>query len=95
MINSVYGKTMENLRKTINVRLVKNEKNFKYFAVIKPVLTLNKPSYVGFTVLELSKWFMYDFQRNFIKKKLMLIYYLMIQTVLLMKSNQKIFMKNF
>ena len=66
MINSVYGKTMENLRKTINVRLVKNEKNLKYFAAIKPVLTLNKPSYVGFTVLELSKWFMYDFQCNFI-----------------------------
>ena len=26
MINSVYGKTMENLRKRINVRLVNNEK---------------------------------------------------------------------
>ena len=28
MINSVYGKTMENLRKRINVRLVNNEKDF-------------------------------------------------------------------
>ena len=28
MINSVYGKTMENLRKRINVRLVNNEKGF-------------------------------------------------------------------
>ena len=28
MINSVYGKTMENLRKRINVRLVSNEKDF-------------------------------------------------------------------
>ena len=28
MINSVYGKTMENLRKKINVRLVNNEKDF-------------------------------------------------------------------
>ena len=28
MINSVYGKTMENLRKVINVRLVNNEKDF-------------------------------------------------------------------
>ena len=27
-INSVYGKTMENLRKRINVRLVNNEKDF-------------------------------------------------------------------
>ena len=28
MINSVYGKTMENLQKRINVRLVNNEKDF-------------------------------------------------------------------
>ena len=87
MINSVYGKTMENLRKIINARLVNNEKDFlkytsrpthithkifgkNYAAIheIKPVLTLNKPIYVGFTVLELSKWLMYDFHYNFIKK---------------------------
>ena len=29
---------------------------------------LNKPLYVGFTVFDLSKWKMYDFHRNFIKK---------------------------
>ena len=71
MINSVYGKTMENLRKRINVRFVNNEKDFlkytskptyvthklfdKDFAAIheiKPVLMLNKPIYVGFTVLD-------------------------------------------
>ena len=28
IINSVYGKTIENLRKRINVRLVNNEKDF-------------------------------------------------------------------
>ena len=28
MINSVYGKAMENLQKRINVRLVNNEKHF-------------------------------------------------------------------
>ena len=28
MINSVYGKTMKNLRKRINLRLVNNEKEF-------------------------------------------------------------------
>ena len=87
MINSVYGKTIENLRKRINVRFVNNEKDFlkytskptnvthklfqrDYAAIheIKPVLMLNKPIYVGFTVLELSKWMMYDFYYNFIKK---------------------------
>ena len=80
MISSVYGKTMENLRKKINVRLVNNEKYFlkytskpthithkifgkDYGAVheIKTVLLLNKPIYVEFTVLDLCKWKMYDF----------------------------------
>ena len=83
MINNVYDKKMENVRKRINVRVVNNEKdflnytsrpthvtykNFEAIHEIKPVLTLNKPIYVGFTVLELSKWFMYDFHYNFIKK---------------------------
>ena len=85
MITSVYGKTMENLRKRINVRLVNNRNDFlkytsrpthithkvfdkNYAAVheIKPILTLNKPIYVEFTVLELSKWLMYSFHYNFI-----------------------------
>ena len=35
---------------------------------IKPVLTLNKPIYVGFTVLKLSKWLMYEFNYRFIKR---------------------------
>ena len=76
MINSVYRKTMENLRKRINIRLANNKKDFlkytsrpthithKYYAAIheiKPVLMLN--------VLELSKWLMYDFQLGFIKKQ--------------------------
>ena len=86
MINSVYGKTMEILRKRIKVRMVNNEKDFlKYTSrpthithrifnkncaaihKIKPVLILNKPIYVGFTVQELSEWLMYDFHYNFIK----------------------------
>ena len=114
MINSVYRKTMENLRKRINVRLVNNAENFlkytrkptyithkilgKNYAAIhelKPVLILNKPIYVRFTVLELSKRLMNDFHYNFIKKKLMLNCYLLTQTVLLTKQNQKMFIKNF
>ena len=87
MINFVYGKAMENLRKIINVRFVNNAKDFlkytsqrtyithkifgkDYVAIheIKSVLILNKSIYVGFTVLDLSKWKMYDFHYNFIKK---------------------------
>ena len=87
MTKSVYGKTMENLRKRINIRLVNNEKDFlkytskpthitcktfgkNYAAIheIKQVLILNKPIYLGFTVLDFSKWKMYDFHDNFIKK---------------------------
>ena len=86
MINSVYGKTMENVRKRINARLVNKAQGFlkytskptyithkifgkNYAAIheIKPVLILNKPIYVGFTVLDLSKWKMYDFYYHFIK----------------------------
>ena len=87
MINTVYGKTMENMQKRISVRFINNAKDFlkytnrptyithnifgkNYAAIheIKPVLILNRPIYVGFTVLELSKWLMYDFHYNFIKK---------------------------
>ena len=87
MINSVYGKTMGNLRKRINVRLINNAEDFlkhtrkptyithkifgtDYAAIyeIKAVLVLNKPMYVGFTVLDLSKWKMCDFNYNLIKK---------------------------
>ena len=37
------------------------DKDFADIHEIKPVLVLSKPIYVGFTVLELSKWMMYDF----------------------------------
>ena len=35
---------------------------------IRPILILNKPTYIEFTVLDLSKWLIYDFHCNFIKK---------------------------
>ena len=43
-------------------------KNYAVIHEIKPVLMLKKPIYVGFTVLELNKWLIYDFHYNFIKK---------------------------
>ena len=88
MVNSVFGKTMENLRKRMNVKLVNNGKDYiklmsrptfvsqkifsKHFVAIhkiKPVLLLNKPIYVGFSILELSKLLMYDIHYNYFKKK--------------------------
>ena len=44
------------------------DKNFAAIHEIKQVLILNKPIYIGVTVLELSKWLMYDFHYNFIEK---------------------------
>ena len=92
MNNSVFGKTMENLRKRVDIKLVKtdgseNEKLRKIIAkpnfnrrikfsdelsaihVNKTSLTLNKPIYVGFSVLDLSKHLMYDWYYNKLKKK--------------------------
>ena len=88
MNNSVYGKTMENIRKQVDVRLVTDEKkllkmtsrptyvsskifNDNLIAVhkIKETLTLNRPSYVGMCILDLSKTLMYDFHYNYIKNK--------------------------
>ena len=88
MINSAFGKTMENLRKRICVELINDAKDYakyvsgpsvasqKIFSKIsaavhriKPVLTLSKPIYVGFSVLELSKSLMYEFYYKYIKYK--------------------------
>ena len=88
MINSVFGKTMENLRKRICAELINNgkdyvrcmsrpsfvsqkifRKNFVAVHKIKPVLTLNKPIYVGFSILELSKSLMYEFHYKYIKNE--------------------------
>ena len=88
MNNSIYGKTMENLRKRVDVKLVSSEsdllkatasprfqshrimnENLIVIKRIKEVLTLNKPCYVGMSILDLSKTLMYDFHYNVIKKE--------------------------
>ena len=43
-------------------------KDYAAIHEIKPVLILNKLIYVGFTVLDLSEWKMYDIHYNFIQK---------------------------
>jgi hypothetical protein len=86
MNNSVFGKTMENLRKRTNVELVHTPKrmlkvaakpSFDMFKIFnedlvavhlkKGQLTLNRPTYVGFCILDISKILMYSFHYDYIK----------------------------
>ena len=75
--NAVYGKTMENMRKRIKIRITrptyighkKFGKNLVAIHEKKELLTLNKPIYVGNAILELSKLAMYKFYYDFVKKK--------------------------
>ena len=91
MNNSVFGKTMESLRKIINVHLVKGthiknklrkliaKPSFNAFKVFnenvvavhmyKDTLKLNRPIYVGMSILDLSKHLMYDFYYNQLKEQ--------------------------
>ena len=88
MNNSVFGKTMENLRKRISVKLINNakdyvkcitkpsfvsqkifSKNFVAIHEIKAILTLNKPIYVGFSILDFSTLLMHEIHYKYIKSK--------------------------
>ena len=88
MNNAVFGKTMENLRRRVNVKLVRAHEEDKLRRLIaspsfaranifdndlaavqmhKSRLVLNRPVYVGMSVLDLSKSLMYDFYYNQMK----------------------------
>ncbi|XP_068675675.1 uncharacterized protein [Montipora foliosa] len=71
MNNSVFGKTMENIRKRVPTYVSSKIFNENLVAVhkIKETLTLNRPAYVGMCILDLSKTLMYDFHYNYIKQK--------------------------
>ena len=88
MNNSVFGKTMENLRNRCSIKLVTTKdqllkwvakptfqrsviynENLTAILRIKESLKLNKPSFVGMCILDLSKTLMYDFHYNYILKK--------------------------
>ena len=90
MNNSVFGKTMENLRKRVDVKLVRADEDDRLRRLIaspgyaranifdndlaaiqmhKSRLLLNRPVYVGMSVLDLSKHLMYDFYYNKLKKQ--------------------------
>ena len=88
MNNAVFRKTMENVRKHRDIKLVTIERRRNYLVVEpnyyttrfftenllatemkKTEILMNKPVYLGLSILELSKILMYDFWYVYIKPK--------------------------
>ena len=88
MNNAVFGKTMENVRKHRDIKLVKSDKkrnklvsepNFHTMKLIdndlaiiemrKIKVKMNKPIYLGLSILDISKITMYEFWYNYVKIK--------------------------
>lgn len=86
--NSMFGKTIENIRKRINLQLVSSQKRLDMLLnkptfvdriiydeslcaveCAKECIYFDKPIYIGFSVLEISKTLMYDFHYKIIKPK--------------------------
>ena len=85
MNNSVFGKTMENLRKHRDIKLVTTDKrrnqlvsepnyhatkwseNLLAIGMEKIKIRMNKPLYLGLSILEISKALMYEFWYDYIK----------------------------
>ena len=56
MINSVYDKTMENLRKRINVRLINNEEDFLKYTSRQHMLVINYLVKIMLLFMKLSQF---------------------------------------
>ena len=88
MNNTVFGKTMENVRKHRDIKLVTTDKrknrlvsesNYhttKWFSekllaieMKKTKVKMNKPLYLGLSILEISKTLMYEFWYDYCKLK--------------------------
>ena len=88
MNNSVFGKTMENIRNHKDIKLVTtdrkrnklvSEPNYHTINLIledlsiiemkKTKIKMNKPIYLGLSVLEISKTLMYEFWYDYMKRK--------------------------
>ena len=88
MSNVVFGKTMVNVRKHRDIKLVKtdhkrnklvSEPNYHTMSLISENLSIiemkkvkvkmNKPIYLGLSILEISKIIMYEFWYDYVKKK--------------------------
>ena len=88
MNNAVFGKTMENVRKNRDIKLVTTDKRrnqlvsepncheIKWFSenlvaieMKKTKVKMNKPIYLGLSILEISKILMYEFWYDYIKPK--------------------------
>ena len=87
MNNSIYGKSIQNQRNQVNIKLCLNEKqarkwlikpNYQSFTILdenkaliqlqKQKVKLNRPIYLGFTCLEIAKYWMYINYFNWYKK---------------------------
>ena len=88
MNNSVYGKTMENVRKHRDIKLVTTDKkrsklvsepnyhtmnyiseNLSIIEMKRTKVKMNKPIYLGLSILEISKILMYEFWYDYMKPK--------------------------
>ena len=79
MNNDVFGKTMENVRKHTDIKLVTTDKRRNLLVSVsekllaikmeKTKVKLNKPIYLGFSILDISKTLMYEFCYDYMKPK--------------------------